>query len=191
MIDQFVLFSGCARDIFISAETTFKGDTTSATYIKQFLTNLVSSITIGPHDNQVAVSAFDSHLDHKIDLNDHNLGSQLIANINSIDFNRHHSDNSDLSHALSDLKNDIQGKPRARANVTSVVLLIANHKPDRSGTVDSHLLTSVSPNVIVVDIGAGTGTAVPLATDANHVVSVPLYSDLRNALQPVLALLCV
>jgi len=139
----------------------------------------------------VAVSAFDIHLNYRIDLNENNVVSQLIADINSIDFSRHHSDSADLSQALHDLQKDIQGKVRTRANVTNVVLLIANHKPDRSGTVDIHLLTSVSPNVIIVDVGAGTGTAIPLATDSNHVISIPTYSDLLNALQPVLALLCI
>lgn len=185
----------CVRDVIFMAEDS--QDRSGEQYIKQFLINVTSTLSVGRNDSRVALALFDTDVNTKLHMDHHQTNSEVLSTITSLNF-RHKIDRvdyDDVTHNLVDYTN--RHREGDRADISDVIIIVSDH----GNYFNTHHipLEHLSPvsfkdtQVIVVNIGAkaaATNLFNRLATDSDHTVNVADYQHLESAAVKVASLIC-
>lgn len=159
----------------------------------QFLKDLVTSIQIGPANNQLGVATYDRRIRPVFHLSSHIDQTELLTAVGGLQFH-HEETRVDERDIVEFLHNHLQpGRYGDRDLYKNVIIVLTDHHFDRRRDLPRSSygsLHSVSQDVIVIHVGSSIHLLSSLATDPNHVINVMGYSELLSILPRVLELLC-
>ncbi|WAR04835.1 VWF-like protein [Mya arenaria] len=102
----------CTRDILFMVEYAEVADAATTSGVRQFLVGVTSSIAVGPTDNHIAISMYDSGINHEVRFKDIQETHLIVRKINSLVLD-HRRSSIDLNHVI----NNLHHKPETMESV--------------------------------------------------------------------------
>lgn len=166
--------------------------------VKLFLSNIVNALPLGGDMSRMALALFNSDVNTKIQMNRNQNASALVDIILNMHFS-HGSNTVDYKDVLAKITSYANShRDGDRANVSDVVVILSDHGVSRVFFTHGHSI-HLDPNsvhgaqVFAINVGkyaTERNVLAELATDANHVFTLPDYQHLDTVESSLLQMMC-
>ena len=191
MIDTSMRFYGSGTGIHQLFASSYSASTRLSI---QLIHDVAANITIGRHDNLVAVGSFDDSVHAHWDLIRYYDKYHLLQAITKLQYNISFRSHGDLENAVQVVVNNVLSVQHGdRVNYANVVVIITDTHSVFHNEILKRSLERKSRDIIVVYVGTDTSPNPEvdgLATGHDHVIHVSSYSALASDKAKLLKLLC-
>jgi len=191
-IPPYVGHTSCHKDIVFVVDDSGSVGAANFRHMLDFVSQIVSNITIGNNGAHVAVVAFSSKPQLEWYLNTHNTKPELLSAISHVPY---HSGGTRTDLALDAVMIGILNHQHGdRPNVDNAVVVITDGKSNLpSLTVrEANRLRQYSLDVVSIGVGSGFDLHElnAIATDRHHVFSSPTYQQLQSLGSKITNIIC-
>lgn len=185
----------CRRDVIIMIEDS--SDQSGERYIKSFLTNVVTSIPLGPKNCRVAIATFKVNVHLRVQMDGDQNVTYVLNKIQHLPFS-HKTDSYDYSAVAKAIDQYADGHRNGdRTNVPDVIIVLTDHANSEhslghNAHTSDHHINSNDVRLITINVGsraAAADTFSTLASDS-HTHNVDGYHQLNTLESNVSRLIC-
>lgn len=188
-------YISCKRDVIIMIEDS--SDQSGERYIKSFLTNVVSSIPLGPKNCPVAIATFNVNVHPRIQMDGGQNATSVLNKIQQLSFS-HKTNSYDYNDVAIAIDQYADGHRNGdRTYVPDVIIVLTDHTNSEhslshNAQTSDHHINSNDVRLITINVGSRAAAADTFSTLASnsHTLNVDDYDQLNTLESKVGRLIC-